>query len=189
MSQLSNPCELQNHSEFNPIVLSESENDYNSSNKTPVPSESNSSVTLAGRRVLKKQRQPKSWIWSHFSKDQETGIKTCLHCLENNKTTSYPQTTGNSTAALRLKKVHQIAKPISDSNLHVVGHPSQTTLSNMIELIPHNVLDDSTKATMLKALVEFVVDNKEPFELVERNHFSYFVNRSTSILSCQLVAR
>ena len=56
MSQLSNPCELQNLSEFNPIVLSESENDYNSSNKTPVPSESNSSVTLAGRRVLKKQR-------------------------------------------------------------------------------------------------------------------------------------
>ena len=44
----------------------------------------------------------------------------------------------------------------------------------MIKLIPHNVLDDSTKATMLKALVEFVVDNKEPFELVEKKSFQLF---------------
>ena len=123
-------------------------------------------VTLSGRSL--KRRKLTSWIHEHFS--VQNSKRVCRHCLQSdyNKPATYSMNSGNSME-LHLRDKHRLRKDEG-----TVGDPPQATLNCDGRLNLYNQMSDDAKEHALKALTEFIVDQKESFFVVDKESFHTF---------------
>lgn len=139
------------------------------SDTTPINATSEVVTTPAGR-IIQKVVKRTSWVWKYFKIDEESQRRFCLvkNCMTNKIVTSYPSNTSVSNLANHLNKSHNIekntTKTISNQQLLDTDLSIKAPIGS-IEL----------KSKILKALTKFIVENKEPFNLVESNSFKEFV--------------
>ena len=135
----------------------------------------NSRISRSSGASSLKKRKKSSWIWDHFDRNEEKCISTCLQCIQADarKPAQYPFSTGNSTLATHLKKSHKISKQGG-----VSGDPTQTTINTCTGGLQHHfMMDEKTQDSINQSLIQFVVDNKQSFSIVESSSFKTFVNR------------
>lgn len=120
----------------------------------------------------KKRKQQSSWIWDHFDREENNKVSICLHCLQKNTNRTYPFATGNSTLAKHLSKEHAIKKG-QTVGVRVGGGQDESGVEG--EVAFHALMDENTQADIRKSLVEFIIDNKQSFALVESLSFQRFV--------------
>jgi BED zinc finger len=127
------------------------------------------SISTSGRRTKKSKNE--SWLWQHFGRASEnlgTSKLVCLLCPEKCGRT-YAGSTGTSVLARHLETTHKKRKA-KNSNTD----PSQTTIGDGGKLRRICMMYDETKAEILSSMVDFVVDNKQGFRVVESPSFATF---------------
>ncbi|PTQ26406.1 hypothetical protein MARPO_1944s0001, partial [Marchantia polymorpha] len=136
------------------------------------PSTHEDSIVLSGRTATtstgrkRKAKTSASWVWNHFKlvKDCNKSLIICLEpiCSHNSRcTTSFLAKTGTSSLSRHLLVKHNISK----------GHKSDDPLQTFFGL------DNESKEANLNALVAFVVDHQQAFNLVENETFRSFCRR------------
>ena len=127
-------------------------------------------VSRCGRRV--KSRKTEFWGWKHFACIGEKDDRKimCLACPAN-AAKHYTLKSGTSTLARHLLKEHGL-----ENKPNVLSDPRQTVF-NFDGTLQRRVteIEPETRATQLEALVDFIVDNKQPFSLVESKSFAAFL--------------
>jgi hypothetical protein len=123
-------------------------------------------VSVIGRK--RKISANSSWVSAYFQKCD--GNIICFQC-PSKKRKLYSTNTGNSSLKHHLEVVHKIKQ---DGN---TGDPNQSILDLTGNVVDPMAMDDQEKADILKSLMEFVVDTKQPFQLVESKSFSRFCLR------------
>ena len=89
--------------------------------------------------------------------------------MVNNCRTTYSKLTSTSTLALHLSSKHKLRNEGSGA---ISGDPAQTTFSSDgARLLKHNIVDDDTRAEIFEAIVTWVVDDKQAFQVVEKEAF------------------
>lgn len=133
------------------------------------PSTRMSGVTTTGR--IMKQRQGASWVWDHFSKNKDSNSIVCIACVasQKSKPVSYSLSSGTSTLARHLRSAHKIGPPDECSS---DATQSVFTTSGNVRL--PDLLKDEDRARILKALVQFVAEAKQPFSIVDKKSFAQF---------------
>ena len=128
-------------------------------------------VSLSGRVVKKRKRE--SWVFVYFQLDPN---RNRMACAVERCTKTYSKSTATGTLALHLKKDHNISN--AGDEQPVIGDMSQTTFSkNGSSLVRHNVLSDDARADIFQALVLWVVDDKQAFQVVEKASFKNLVSK------------
>jgi hypothetical protein len=120
-------------------------------------------VTVSGRK--RKASANSSWVWTYFQKCD--GHIICSQC-PSKKRKLFSINTGNSSLKRHLEVSHKLKQ---DGK---TGDPTQSILDLTGKVVDPMAMDAQEKADILKSLVEFVVDNKQPFQLVESKSFSSF---------------
>jgi hypothetical protein len=145
-------------------------------------------TSISGRNNRK--RKTSSWVHDYFSHDQEPGKLVCVQCISDfpeKRPYSFSMSSGTSTLNRHLEVTHKITRtgpaPID---------PKQTTLRADGNLDIHNQINDDRKGEILKSLVEFIVDDKQAFSVVENDSFRKFVyslNRFYKLPSRRTIVR
>ena len=128
---------------------SEIDSDFNNSNHTTEASTTNS---LTGRSS--KRLKSRSWTWQHF-KVRTGGDVECRHCGSG-----FSSKTSTASLAVHLSKKHNIVQENRDKR-------SQTTISNDGTIEIHGKLSDKKRDNITSALVQWIVDSKQSFSVVE----------------------
>ncbi|PTQ29570.1 hypothetical protein MARPO_0138s0010, partial [Marchantia polymorpha] len=146
------------------------------------PSTHEDSIVLSGRTATtstgrkRKAKTSASWVWNHFKlvKDSNKSLIICLEPIGSHNsrcTTSFSAKTGTSSLSRHLLVKHNISKG------HKSGDPLQTFFGVNGELQDPYELDNESKEANLNALVAFVVDHQQAFNLVENETFRSFCRR------------
>jgi Hermes transposase DNA-binding domain len=98
-------------------------------------------------------------------------IHTTMECMSHNgpNPTSCTASTGSSALILHPKTSHAIAKGTG-----VAGDCHQQNFSSTGRPYRRDLMGDERRAEVLKALVRWVVDDKQSFSVVERSYFKKF---------------
>jgi hypothetical protein len=131
------------------------------------PSSAGAHVSAAGRCMNK--RKTTSLPWDHFTRID--GRPACMECMSQKRPnpTSYSASTGSSVLIRHLKTSCAIAKDTC-----IVGDFHQQNFSSTGCLDRHDLMGDERRAEALKALVRWVVDDKQSISVVERPSFKIF---------------
>ncbi|BBM98871.1 hypothetical protein Mp_1g16840 [Marchantia polymorpha subsp. ruderalis] len=131
-------------------------------------------TTSTGRKRMAKTSA--SWVWNHFKlvKDSNKSLIICLEPIGSHNsrcTTSFSAKIGTSSLSLHLLVKHNISKG------HKSGDPLQTFFGVNGKMQDPYELDNESKEANLNALVAFVVDHQQAFNLVENKTFRSFCQR------------
>ncbi|BBN03751.1 hypothetical protein Mp_2g26060 [Marchantia polymorpha subsp. ruderalis] len=134
------------------------------------PSTHEDSIVLSGRTATtstgrkRKAKSSASWVWNHFKlvKDSNKSLIIFLEPIGSHNsrcTTSFSAKTGTSSLSRHLLVKHNISKG------HKSGDPLQTFFGVNGDLQDPYELDNESKEANLNALVAFVVDHQQAFNL------------------------
>jgi hypothetical protein len=125
-------------------------------------------VSRSGRKRRRNQAN-ESYVWIFFKRETDPNgkvTKSRMQCP-----TKFGRSTGNSTLMLHLDKKHGIKRGKK------TGDYLQRTIKTDGTLHDPYELDDQTRAEIMESLVDFIVDNKQPFNLVESASFRDFARK------------
>ena len=129
-------------------------------------------ITITGR-ICKRRKPSMSWIWKYYGdcKNSEgVAVVCCMLCTIKDKA-MYSVTTGTSTLKRHLLVAH------NKSKLDTVTDSNQSTILGDGTLSLRHSISEESKAEILSSLVDFVVDNKQPFHVVESKSFKKFCQK------------
>jgi hypothetical protein len=157
-------------------VLSDESDDDVGGSSMPVSTASGGTISTSGRRT--KKRKKSSWVFNHFvPSDRNDPIfkwvctvpikfpssKPCNH--------SYSRSTSTTTLAGHLKKKHKLS---SNPN---AAPPGQMVFHNSGKCALPDILPNDEKASIFEALVNWIVDDKQAFRVVENLKFQRLIRR------------
>lgn len=135
------------------------------------------SITPTGREVPKTLRKQTSWVWEYFKEDG-SGKKFCMidSCKNKSIPTKYPKNTSTTNLAAHLRNVHKL------NNEHIKRSNQMILDSNLS--VKKCGFNPTEQAKILKAIMEYIVENKEPFKLVEKKSFRKLMSVLVPFYEC-----